>query len=229
VTEALQARFGHTFSDDAPLTTALTHRSWAHENGGPDNERLEFLGDAVLQLCSTALLMRRFPDAREGQLSRLRSRVVSTRALAAIGRERQVGELLQLGVGEEATGGRDRDRVLACAVEAILGAVYVDAGHDACLSVVERLIGDRIAKLAEAGDAGWKDPRSLLQEHTQREGRGTPSYEVIETEGPAHALVFSVSVTLDGEVLGQGEGSSKRDACRNAAEAALAGLGVVLP
>ena len=219
-------RWGHRFADEAVLAEALTHRSWAHENGGADNERLEFLGDAVLQSCSTVLLMDRFPVAREGQLSRLRSRIVSTKALAEIGRELHLGPMLRLGVGEEATGGRTRDRVLACGVEAVLGAVFVDAGFAPCLEVVRRLLGPRIDALATQGDAGWKDPRSLLQEHVQRDGRGTPAYQVVETEGPAHALVFSVTVTVGGEVLGSGEGPSKRRAARLAAEAALTRLGV---
>jgi len=218
---AIAERCGHRFANEDLLAEALTHRSWAHENGGPDNERLEFLGDAVLQTGSTVLLMDQFPEAREGQLSRLRSRVVSTRALASVARELQLGPLLRLGVGEEATGGRKRARVLACAVEAVLGAVFVDAGYEATVAVIERLLGPRIEALAAKGEAGWKDPRSLLQETSQKLGRGTPSYEVTETEGPAHALVFSVAVSIGDEVFGSGEGPSKRAACRLAAEQAL--------
>jgi ribonuclease-3 len=219
---ALAERAGHTFARPELLATALTHRSWAHENGTEDNERLEFLGDAVLQTCSTMLLMERFPDAREGELSRLRSRVVSTRALARVARELKIGPLLKLGVGEEATGGRTRARVLACAVEALLGAIFTDAGFEVCPAVVQRWIGVRIDELESDDGEGWKDPRSRLQELTQRLGKGTPTYRVVETDGPAHALVFAVQVEVDGDAVGSGLGSSKREAYRDAAEEALA-------
>jgi len=221
VSDDLATRCGHHFARPELLEQALTHRSWAHENDGDDNERLEFLGDAVLQTCSTVLLMERFPDAREGELSRLRSRVVSTRALAGVARELELGPQLRLGVGEEATGGRTRQRVLACAVEAILGAVFLDAGFGACPAVVKRWIGGRVDALQRQGHRGWKDPRSRLQELTQRLGKGTPTYRVTETDGPAHALLFAVEVEVDGEAVASGLGSSKREAFREAAEAAL--------
>jgi ribonuclease-3 len=218
---ALQARVGHAFADPAHLLQALTHRSWAHENGGGDNERLEFLGDAVLQLCSTRALMARFPDAREGELSRLRSRIVSTQALAEVGRALELGPSLRLGIGEDQTGGRTRDRVLACATEAVLGALYEEAGLEACEAAVQRWLGDRIDRLQAQPGKGWKDPRSRLQELTQQGGRATPTYKVQKTEGPAHDLIFRVDVCLGETVLGHGEGRSKRIACKHAAEDAL--------
>lgn len=221
---ALETRCGHTFHDRELLRTALTHRSWAHENGGGDNERLEFLGDAVLQICSTLALMARYPDAREGELSRLRSGVVSTKALAEVGRTLRIGEVLRLGNGEEQTGGRTRKRVLACATEAILGAIYEDAGLEACHAAVRRWLGQRMQGLEAHAAIGWKDPRSRLQEITQANGGSTPSYEVREQDGPAHDLVFAVDVLLDGELLGQGLGTSKREASRQAAENALSKL-----
>lgn len=223
--DPLVARCGHAFADPALLATALTHRSWAHENDGENNERLEFLGDAVLQTCSTVLLMEAFPEASEGELSRLRSRIVSTRALASVARELRIGPHLRLGVGEEATGGRTRDRVLACAAEALLGAVFLDGGFEACPPVVEAWLGDRIDALRSQGDNAWKDPRSRLQELTQSLGRGTPSYRVIEMEGPAHALTFEVEVGVGDDVLGRGRGTSKRQAYRQAALEALGALG----
>jgi ribonuclease III len=223
--EGLQERCGHTFADPERLLLALTHRSWAHENGGGDNERLEFLGDAILQASSTLMLMERFAEAREGELSRLRSRVVSTKALAEVGRQLELGPSLRLGVGEEQTGGRTRDRVLACATEAVLGAIYEDAGMEACHEAVRRWLGPRMDGLEAQSDGGWKDPRSRLQELTQRHGGSTPQYAVQQQEGPAHELVFVVQVTLDDVVLGTGTGPSKRAASRQAAEQALLGLG----
>jgi ribonuclease-3 len=224
--EALQDRLGYRFVELERLQLALTHRSWAHERGGPDNERLEFLGDAVLQTCSTVLLMERFPEAREGELSRLRSQVVSTPALAAVGRDLALGDLLQLGVGEEQTGGRQRRRVLACATEAVLGAIFLDGGLEASLDVVRRWLGPRVGALDAGAPIAWKDPRSRLQELTQSSGGATPTYLLREQVGPAHALVFVVDVLRGAEVLGRGEGSSKREASRRAAEAALCALGV---
>lgn len=221
---ALAERCGHAFHDRALLEQALTHRSWAHENGGENNERLEFLGDAVLQACSTMLLMEAFPEASEGELSRLRSRIVSTRALASVARELDVGPHLRLGVGEEATGGRRRDRVLACAVEALLGAAFTEGGFEVCPPLVERWLGRRIRTLRSQGDNAWKDPRSRLQELTQRLGRGTPAYRVVEMGGPAHALTFEVEVGVGDEVLGRGSGTSKRQAFRQAAQTALDAL-----
>lgn len=221
---AVQARLGHHFQDAGRLQVALTHRSWAHENGGDDNERLEFLGDAVLQLCSTEALMERFPEAREGELSRLRSRIVSTDALADVGRHLDLGSALRLGVGEDQTGGRTRDRVLACATEAILGAIYEEAGLPACQRAVQRWLGSRIDALEAQPGTGWKDPRSRLQEITQAGGGSAPAYLVTKTAGPAHDLIFLVDVCLDDDVLGHGEGKSKRAACRAAAEDALARL-----
>lgn len=222
--QGLQERVGHRFADPDRLQVALTHRSWAHENGGSDNERLEFLGDAVLQLCSTQALMARFPDAREGELSRLRSRIVSTKALAVVGRALKLGPALRLGVGEDQTGGRRRDRVLACATEAMLGAIYEEAGLPACQEAVLRWLGPRIDALEAQPGKGWKDPRSRLQELTQAGGGDTPSYRVQRAEGPAHDLVFAVDVCLGDDVLGHGEGRSKRAACRAAAEDALSRL-----
>jgi ribonuclease-3 len=215
---------GHRFRDGSRLQDALTHRSWAHENGGGDNERLEFLGDAVLQLCSTEALMARFPDAREGELSRLRSRIVSTDALAEVGRQLDLGVALRLGVGEDQTGGRRRDRVLACATEAVLGAIYEEAGLEACQRAVQRWLGPRIDALEAQPGTGWKDPRSRLQELTQADGGSTPTYRVQKTVGPAHDLLFVVDVCLDDEVLGHGKGRSKRSACRAAAKDALSRL-----
>ncbi|MBX2798001.1 MAG: ribonuclease III [Myxococcales bacterium] len=221
--ETLAQAVGHAFHDPSLLAQAMTHSTFAHENEVPDNERLEFLGDAVLQLASTVLLMDHFPDAPEGQLSRLRSRVVSTKALAALGRRLDVGAALQLGVGEQATGGRDRPKVLAGAMEALLGAVYTDAGMSAAHALVAQWLAEPLRLLQAEATGGWKDPRSLLQERLQRHGGPTPTYEVVDRAGPAHEPRFVVEVRSGDELLGRGEGRSKRAAAKQAAEQALRG------
>lgn len=225
--DALQVRLGHTFADPGLLEVALTHASYAHEKGVAHNERLEFLGDAVLQMATTLLLMERFPVSREGELSRVRARLVSTRALATLAHELDLGPHLRLGVGEEGSGGRTRTSILADAVEAVLGAVHRDAGMGACIDIVGRWIASRLASLEsveEPHGQRWKDPRSRLQEIAQSRQRQAPSYTVISAEGPPHDLVFTVTVDLGGQILGTGQGRSKRDASRAAAAAALEAL-----
>ena len=219
--EELHDALGHEFCDESLLLMAVTHSSWVHENDGEDYERLEFLGDAVLQLCCTHLLYERFGRAREGELSRLRSRLVSTHALAAVGRRLALGGVLRLGVGEEATGGRDRPKVLAGAVEALLGAVFTDGGFAAANQVVTEWLREPIEALAAEGLGTWKDPRSRLQERAQAAEGMTPTYAVTERGGPPHDPTFVVEVRLEDRVLGRGEGSSKREAARRAAEEAL--------
>lgn len=214
---------GHPFADPSLLEQALTHASYANENDGPDYERLEFLGDAVLQLCTTAWIVERFPDAGEGQLSRLRQRLVSTPALAGIAARFGIDGMLRLGVGEESSGGRTRPTVLAGAVEAVLGAVFCDGGFAAAEALVRRWLGDAVDALAAGETRGWKDPRNLLQELTQRDMGQTPTYEVTRTEGPPHQPVFEVEVRIVGRVLGRGTGTSKQEAAKMAAEDALTG------
>ncbi len=223
MSEALQQAIGHHFSDPVLLATALTHASWANEHGGDDNERLEFLGDAVLQAASTTLLMDHFPTLREGALSRLRARLVNTRTLAEVGRELDLGSALNLGKGEEATGGRSRRKVLACATEAVFGAVFADAGFEAARQVVRRCLAARIEALRdeEGASVAWKDPRSLLQERAQSELGSTPTYDVIDQQGPAHEPQYAVEVRVGERLLGRGRGPSKREASRQAATDAL--------
>ena len=220
VTRDPAGAIGHRFADPALLQAALTHASFAHEQGGTDQERLEFLGDAVLQLCVTEWLYERFGEAREGELSRLRQRLVSTTCLAVLGARLGLGECLRLGAGEAGSGGRSRPRVLAGTVEAVLGAVYLDGGQAAAAACVRAWLADAVEELASAGD-GWKDPRSLLQEFLQRDCGQTPIYDVVDTTGPPHERWFSVQVRMADRVLGQGEGRSKREASRRAALDAL--------
>lgn len=225
-TSTVEQKLGHAFSDPTLLKEALTHGSWSHENGGSHNERLEFLGDSVLNTCTTMQLMTRFPEAPEGVLSRLRSRLVNTDSLADIARRLDLGRHLKLGRGEESTGGRDRTSVLADALEAVLGALFLDAGFDGARAVVERWMTPRI----EALDPGMQvrqaflDPKGRLQEFTQAQWKRAPDYVVITTEGPEHDRTFTVEVRLDERVLGLGRGATKREASRIAAEEALHAL-----
>lgn len=224
--ERVQELVGHTFADPELLERALTHTSYVHENKGfVSNERLEFLGDAILQSCSTILLFHRFPNKAEGALSRFRSHIVNTEILASLGTQLDLGPALRLGKGEERTGGRTKVSLLANASEAVLGALYLDAGFQPCFDILSTLLNAHLDTLhavaAAEGTAAWKDPRSKLQEETQARWQTVPTYEVTELSGPAHAPTFLVQVSAEGNLLGQGEGGSKREAIRLAAVDAL--------
>ena len=200
------------------LERALTHRSFAYENGGlPTNERLEFLGDSVLGLIVTDTLFREYPDLPEGQLAKLRAAVVNMRALAGVARGLQLGSYVRLGKGEEGTGGRDKSSILADTLEAVLGAVYIDRGLAEADALVHRLFDPVIARSARLG-AGL-DWKTSLQELTAAEMLGVPEYHVDES-GPDHQKSFHASVRIGGQTYGQGEGRSKKEAEQQAAEAA---------
>ncbi|MDR3032464.1 MAG: ribonuclease III, partial [Kitasatospora sp.] len=212
---------------DVPVThdlleRALTHRSYAYENGGlPTNERLEFLGDAVLGLIVTDTLYREHPDLPEGQLAKLRAAVVQMRALAGVARDLKLGLYVQLGRGEEGTGGRDKPSILADTLEAVLGAVYLDRGLDAACRLVHRLFDPVIANSAQLG-AGL-DWKTSLQELTASELLGVPEYRV-EESGPDHQKLFRATVRVAGRTYGSGQGRSKKEAEQQAAEAAYTGI-----
>ena len=210
-----------TFTDPSLLEEALTHTSWAYENGGTHNERLEFLGDAVLQLFSTELLFQRFPGEREGTLHSYRTRLVSTGHLAGIARTWKLGEMAKLGKGEEATGGRDKDRLLAGLFEAVLGAIYLDGGFAAAQATVEDVLREDLDSLPTLAD-----PRSSLHEWCQREHKTPPGYEVTGEHGPPHDRTFDVTVSVNGTPLGTGSGRSKKAASVAAAFSATAALGL---
>ena len=203
------------------LGRALTHRSFAYENGGlPTNERLEFLGDAVLGLVVTDSLFRTHPDLPEGQLAKLRASVVNMRALADVARTLGPGGLgvyLRLGRGEEVTRGRDKASILADTLEAILGAVYLQHGLGVARAVVHRLFDPVMAESARRG-AGL-DWKTSLQELTAEHGLGVPEYLVTE-EGPDHEKHFTATVRVAGEELGTGQGRSKKESEQQAAETA---------
>lgn len=200
------------------LRLALTHRSYAYERGGlPTNERLEFLGDSVLGLVVTATLYRNYPDLPEGQLARLRASVVNMRALAGVARSLRVGPHLLLGKGEESSGGRDKNSILADSVEALLGAIYLNHGIEVASDVVHQLFDPLLAVAARRGAAlDWK---TSLQELTSGAGLGVPDYRISET-GPDHAKRFTAWAVVGGEEFGEGIGGSKKEAEQIAAEAA---------
>jgi ribonuclease-3 len=200
------------------LERALTHRSFAYENGGlPTNERLEFLGDSVLGLIVTGTLFNEYPDLPEGQLAKLRAAVVNMRALAGVARGLRLGSYVRLGKGEEGTGGRDKSSILADTLEAVLGAVYLERGLNEADALVHRLFDPVIARSARLG-AGL-DWKTSLQELTAAEELGVPEYHVDES-GPDHQKSFRASVRIGGHTYGEGEGRSKKEAEQQAAEAA---------
>ena len=202
----------------ALLERALTHRSFAYENGGlPTNERLEFLGDAVLGLVVTDALFRGYPDLPEGHLAKLRAAVVNMRALANVARELHLGDYIRLGRGEAGTGGRDKASILADTLEAVIGAVYIERGLDEANVLVHRLFDPVIARSARLG-AGL-DWKTSLQELTAAGVLGVPEYRVAES-GPDHQKSFQAVVIVGGRVYGSGTGHSKKEAEQQAAEAA---------
>jgi ribonuclease-3 len=204
------------------LEEALTHPSFANEQRGRriDNQRLEFLGDAVLGLLVGELLMERLPAAKEGELSLLRSQLVNTEALAAWARAVGLGPALRLGRGADAAGERDRDNVLADAVEALVGAVYLDRGMARARELAAEIVAEPLVKLAAGASVG-RDAKSELQEQVQAEGGSSPRYRVVDTVGPDHRREFVVVVEVDGVVLGEGRGRSKKIAEQASARAAI--------
>lgn len=217
----LEDRIGHTFSQPSLLKLALTHRSVSSEDPSRnDNERLEFLGDAVLQLVVTDLLYETYPHLAEGQMAKVRAAVVSRSALAEVATEIEVGPDLELAPSEDATGGREKDSILADSVEAIIGAVYLDGGLEAARKMVLSLWTDRVVDRSKS--PGVKDYKTRLQELTARAGH-RPEYQV-EGTGPDHDRRFSAAVFVDGAACGSGEGRSKKEAEQAAASEALRGL-----
>lgn len=202
--------------DTETLRLALTHRSFAYENGGiAHNERLEFLGDSVLGLAMTARLYDEFPDHTEGQLAKLRAAVVSSKALARVARDIGLGEYVRLGEGELKTNGRDKTSILADTMEAVFGAVYLDCGLETARDLVLRLVGPLVHD-KEAIGAGM-DWKTIVQEHAAAHGLGIIEY-LVEGEGPDHARTFTATLRIGGVEHGSGQGRSKKDAERQAAE-----------
>jgi ribonuclease-3 len=221
----LEGRLGFALDHDL-LERALTHRSYAYENGGlPTNERLEFLGDSVLGLVVTDTLYRAHPDLPEGQLAKLRAAVVNMRALADVGRGLELGLFVRLGRGEEGTGGRDKSSILADTLEALIGAVYLDRGLESAAALIHRLFDPLIEQSASLG-AGL-DWKTSLQELTAAAGIGVPEYVVSET-GPDHEKTFTAVARVAGADYGSGTGRSKKEAEQQAAETAWTAIRVGL-
>jgi ribonuclease III len=228
---ALEKRLGHRFLRPELLARALTHSSAAPERRGPseaknhlephqDNERFEFLGDAVLELLASEYLVLTFPDWSEGQLSKSRARLVNARTLEAAARRLRLGEHLRLGRGEEKTGGREKQTLLADAFEAVVAAVYLDAGlHSA--RVLHRVLFEQA--IVERGDSiSESDRKSALQEFLQGRRQAPAEYRVARESGPDHQKTFEIEVWVDGKCLANGVGSTKKEAEQRAARSALA-------
>lgn len=214
-------RIGVRFVDASMLQRALTHRSFVNETEEEirDNERLEFLGDAILDFVVADMLFRRFPDVAEGELTQLRAALVRTDSLAMLASDIQLGEYLLIGKGEENSGGRTRVTNLCRGYEALIGAIYMDRG----LEVVKDFVLPSLTKLLDfvLEHSLHKDARSMLQERSQAELRFTPIYRLVDAAGPDHEREFLIEVVVGDIVIGQGVGSSKRSAAQSAARAAL--------
>jgi len=219
--DALQKALGYAFKDRSLMETALTHPSYAGEHRTPHYQRLEFLGDAVLELSISRILYFELPNVDEGRLTRLRAELVREESLYIIARKLGLGNFIRLSVGEERSGGRDKPSILSDITEALIAAVYLDGGFDAAFGLVSRLYEGMINADALKDTL---DAKTRLQEHTQKQGI-MPVYEMISSEGPPHAPTFTYRVLKNGEELGVGSGRSKQAAQQEAARAALKKIG----
>ena len=225
--QQLAQRLRLEFSDYLLLSRALTHRSYLNEHPEAieDNERLEFLGDAVLDFLVGAWLYNRFPEMAEGALTRLRSALVRTEQLADFAQKIDLGEAMRLGRGEAGSGGRQRLALLCATFEALVGALYLDQGVDAVVAFVEPLLESVADQIVTSGRI--YDPKSQLQEWTQARGLGAPTYRTTAAHGPDHAKTFEVEVIVNDRIHGRGIGNSKQSAAKAAAKEAMQSLGVL--
>jgi ribonuclease-3 len=224
VDEVIQ-KLDYTFKCPDLLAEAFRHSSYVNELGDAsvrDNERLEFLGDAVLDLAVSHILMEIFQESKEGDLSKFRASVVNERGLSQVAKELGLGEFLLLGKGEELSGGREKPSILANTVEALLGALYLDAGFTKTKEIIHKLFSPYIDQLDSGG--GMDDYKSLLQEFTQETFKSRPEYVLVDESGPAHAKNFRVAVRVDGDVVAEGLGRSKKEAEQKAAKEAFSCL-----
>ncbi len=217
----LEKRLGYTFRQKDLLATALLHRSYRYESAGilNDNQRLEFLGDSALGLVASDYLFRLYPDIDEGQLTCLRSRLTSGKALAQIGASFNLGAEIKLGKGEKASGGQQRESNITDAMEAILGAAYLDGDLKAVRKIFQALFLAQIE--IRPGDNWGDNPKGQLQALAQKRWKINPNYRIVNQEGPAHARIFTVEVSIAGKVSGTGQGHCKREAQQSAARQAL--------
>lgn len=215
----LQEKIGYQFHNEGLLKQAVTHSSYANEQKirkAPNYERVEFLGDAVLELISSEYFYHQYPDVPEGKLTKMRASSVCEQALAITARQLELGSFLLLGKGEEATGGRERESIIADAVEAIIGAIYLDGGFDEAKKFIHNFVLNDLATKQLFYDA-----KSILQEEVQNRKLGVLSYELLKEEGPEHDKAFYVAALLNGEQIGTGVGHNKKAAEQKAAYQAM--------
>ena len=221
--DRLEAALDLRFNDRGLLSQALVHRSFLNEQGGSpldSYERLEFLGDSVLELVISTELYGRLPQLTEGELTKGRAALVCRESLSQVARRLGLGGYLLLGKGEESTGGRQRDSILAAAFEALVAAIYLDQGYQKARQFILRVVEKELQDFCQQG-APPENPKSRLQEHLQRLGQPSPHYRVVSIEGPDHSPIFTVEVLNEDEVIGTGLGGKKSDAERAAAQNAL--------
>jgi ribonuclease III len=227
--ERLQERIGYQFGDRAILLQSMTHTSYGHEFlhekpfGLRDNERLEFLGDAILDVVVSDILLESFPTAPEGRLSKLRAAVVNEKTLAELAKSIGLQDAVRLGKGESMTGGNLKPSILSSTLEALMAAIYLDGGFNAVYPVVRHLFAPLFTEEREY--LTFCDHKTQLQEILQAKFRVTPSYHMIGTSGPDHAKTFQVEVRMNGKLLSTAAGSSKKEAEQNAAQVAIQSLG----
>ncbi len=220
--EKLEKSISYKFKNQDFINEALTHRSYLNENPTwktPHNERLEFLGDAVLELVVTEILFSKYPNSAEGQLTSFRAALVNYQMLAEVSKVIKLEDYLLLSKGESKDMGRARDVILANAIESLIGAIYLDGGYDSAKQFIEKFVMTKLEEVVEKGL--YKDAKSLLQEKTQASQKVTPIYRVISEEGPDHKKVFTVGVYLANKLIASGQGMSKQDAEVDAAKKAL--------
>ncbi len=230
--ENIQESLEYEFKQQALLCEALTHRSFSQTQPhaeSPHNERLEFLGDAVLGLVVSESLAAMFPRCTEGELSKIKAGLISRSTLSTAASRLQLGQWLRLGRGEEATKGREKISLLANALEAIIGAVYLDGGLDAARAFIQKVLTTEFSSLRNrsVSSVGW-DGKSRLQEWTHKQFGASPQYRLVGESGPDHQKVFAVTVEIQGKIMGQGEGRTKKEAEQGAAAQALAQSGLDL-
>jgi ribonuclease III len=227
--ERLQERLRYTFGDRAVLLQSLTHKSFGHEFFQEksialrDNERLEFLGDAILDVIVSDILLEAFPNANEGQLSKMRAAVVNEKTLAQLAKAIQLQDCVRLGKGEAQTGGNEKASILSSTLEALIAAIYLDGGFNAVYPVVRHLFAPLFVE--ERDLMAFYDHKTQLQEIVQARWKVTPTYHLIEAHGPDHAKIFEIEVRMNGKTLAAATGSSKKDAEQNAARAAILTVG----
>lgn len=227
--ERLQERLGYTFGDRGILLQALTHTSFGHEfmQEKPialrDNERLEFLGDAILDVIVSDILLEAFPNGNEGQLSKMRAAVVNEKTLAQVAKSIGLQDVIRLGKGESQTGGNLKPSILSSTLEALIASIYLDGGFNAVYPVIRHLIAPMFAD--ERDLMAFYDHKTQLQEIIQARWKVTPSYHLLQTMGPDHAKIFEVEVRMQGKSLAVASGSSKKEAEQNAARTAIQSIG----